>query len=50
MSDDEFVDAYKEEIPSEDAEAVDELPKDPAYREYLRGQVEAREKGQGGNY
>ncbi|MFG0935252.1 hypothetical protein ACF91D_31875, partial [Staphylococcus sp. 231237_7MaSpsaltlick] len=50
MSDDEFLDAYKEGMPSEDAEAVDELSKDPAYREYLRGQVEARANGQGGNY
>lgn len=50
MSDDEFLDAYKERMPSEDAEAVDELSKDPAYREYLRGQIEARENGQGGNY
>jgi len=50
MSDDEFLDAYKEGMPSQDAEAVDELSKDPAYREYLRGQVEARENGQGGNY
>lgn len=47
MSDDEFLDAYKEGMPSEDAEAVDELSKDPAYREYLRGQIEARENGQG---
>lgn len=50
MSDDEFLDAYKEGMPSEDAKAVDELSKDPAYREYLRGQIEARENGQGGNY
>lgn len=50
MSDDEFLDAYKEGMPSEDAEAVDELSKDSAYREYLRGQVEARANGQGGNY
>lgn len=47
MSDDEFLDAYKEGMPSEDAEAVDELSKDPAYREYLRRQIEARENGQG---
>lgn len=50
MADDEFLDAYKEGMPSEDAEAVDELSKDPAYKEYLRGQVEARENGQGRNY
>ncbi|MDK9848056.1 hypothetical protein [Staphylococcus equorum] len=45
MSDDEFLDAYKKGMPSEGAEAVDELSKDPTYREYLRGQIEAREKG-----
>lgn len=50
MSDDEFLDAYKEGMSSDDAKAVDDLAKDPAYREYLRGQVEARENGQGGNY
>ncbi|MBF7020832.1 hypothetical protein [Staphylococcus kloosii] len=50
MSDDEFLDAYKEGMSSEDAKAVDDLAKDPAYRDYLRGQVEARENGQGGNY
>lgn len=50
MSDDEFLDAYKEGMSSEDADAVDELSKDPAYKEYLRGQVEARANGQGGNY
>jgi len=50
MSDEEFIEAYKGGMPSEDAEAVDELSKDPAYRDYLRGQVEARENGQGGNY
>ncbi|PTE95492.1 hypothetical protein BUY36_13560, partial [Staphylococcus cohnii] len=50
MSDDEFLEAYKEGMSSEDADAVDELYKDPAYKEYLRGQVKARDKGQGGNY
>ncbi|MEY8621493.1 hypothetical protein AALJ42_10975 [Staphylococcus xylosus] len=50
MSDDEFLEAYKEGMSSEDADAVDELSKDPAYKEYLRGQVEARSNGQGGNY
>ena len=50
MSDDEFLEAYKEGMSSEDADAVDELSKDPAYKEYLRGQVEARANGQGGNY
>ncbi|QLK85231.1 hypothetical protein [Staphylococcus sp. 17KM0847] len=39
MSDDEFLEAYKEGMSSEDADAVDELSKDPAYKEYLRGQV-----------
>ena len=34
----------------DDAKAIDDLAKDPAYREYLRGQVEARENGQGGKY
>ncbi|PTF31439.1 hypothetical protein BUY21_12225, partial [Staphylococcus cohnii] len=50
MSDDDFLDAYKEGMSSEDADAVDELSKNPAYKEYLRGQVEARANGQGGNY
>ena len=50
MSDDEFLEAYKEGMSSEDADAVDELSKDPAYKEYLRGQVEAHSNGQGGNY
>lgn len=50
MSDDEFLDAYKEGMPSDEGETVDELAEDPNYIDYLRGQVEAREKGQGGTY
>lgn len=50
MNDDEFLNAYKEGMPSENAEVVDELANDPAYVAYLRGQIEARANGQGGTY
>lgn len=50
MSDDEFLEAYKAGMPSDEANTVDELAEDPAYIEYLRGQIEARENEQGGNY
>ncbi|MBZ8162525.1 hypothetical protein FOG31_10670 [Staphylococcus aureus] len=50
MSDEQFINAYKEGMTQDEANAVNELAKDPAYIDYLRGQVEARENGQGGNY
>ncbi|MBM6629269.1 hypothetical protein JTF04_06180 [Mammaliicoccus vitulinus] len=50
MSDDEFLEAYKKGMPSDEANSVDELADNPDYVEYLRGQIEARENGQGGNY
>lgn len=50
MSDDEFLEAYKAGMSSDEANTVDELAEDPAYIEYLRGQIEARENGQGGTY
>ena len=34
----------------DEANTVNEPAEDPAYIDYLRGQVEARENGQGGNY
>lgn len=50
MSDDEFLDAYKEGM-SEEAAAVDSRAEGSGdYIGYLRGQVEARGNGQGGNY
>jgi len=50
MSNDEFLDAYKEGIPSDKPETVDELAENLNYIDYLRGQVESRRKGQGGTY
>ena len=51
MSDDEFLAAYKEGMTKEEAAAVDEAASGPGdYVGFLRGQVEARDKGQGGNY
>ena len=50
MSADEFLDAYKEGM-SEEAAAVDSRAEGSGdYIGYLRGQVEARANGQGGNY
>ena len=51
MSDDEFLDAYKEGMGEEEAAAVDSRVEGSGdYIGYLRGQVEARTNGQGGNY
>lgn len=51
MSDDEFLDAYKEGMSEEEAASVDEAADGSGdYVGYLRGQVEARANGQGGNY
>lgn len=50
MSDEQFINAYKEGMTQDETNAVNELAEDPAYIDYLRGQVEARENGQGGNY
>ncbi|SCS78503.1 hypothetical protein [Staphylococcus caeli] len=51
MSDDEFLDAYKEGMSEEEAAAVDSRAEGSGdYVGYLRGQVEARSNGQGGNY
>lgn len=51
MSDDEFLDAYKEGMSEEEAAAVDSRAEGSGdYIGYLRGQVEARGNGQGGNY
>jgi len=51
MSDDEFIDAYKEGMTEDQAAAVDEAAEGSGdYIGFLRGQVEARANGQGGNY
>lgn len=51
MSDDEFLDAYKEGMSEEEAAAVDSRAEGSGdYIGYLRGQVEALANGQGGNY
>lgn len=51
MSDDEFLDAYKEGMSEEEAAAVDSRAEGSGdYIGYLRGQVDARANGQGGNY
>lgn len=51
MSDDEFLDAYKEGMSEEEVAAVDSRAEGSGdYIGYLRGQVEARANGQGGNY
>ncbi|MGW7905337.1 hypothetical protein ACWEYS_07150 [Staphylococcus xylosus] len=51
MSDDEFLDAYKEGMSEDEAAAVDEAAEGSGdYVGFLRGQVEARANGQGGNY
>ncbi|MBF7019879.1 hypothetical protein ISO99_08155 [Staphylococcus sp. 18_1_E_LY] len=51
MSDDEFLEAYKEGMSEEEAAAVDSRAEGSGdYIDYLRGQVEARANGQGGNY
>lgn len=51
MTDDEFLAAYKEGMTDDEAAAVDEAAEGPGdYIGFLRGQVEARENGQGGNY
>ncbi|WP_210142161.1 hypothetical protein [Staphylococcus sp. GDY8P57P] len=51
MSDDEFIDAYKEGMTEDQAAAVDEAAERSGdYIGFLRGQVEARANGQGGNY
>ena len=51
MSDDEFLDAYKEGMSEEEVAAVDSRAEGSGdYIGYLRGQVEARANGQGGTY
>lgn len=51
MSDDEFLEAYKEGMTEEEAAAVDSRAEGPGdYIGFLRGQVEARANGQGANY
>ncbi|PTE70856.1 hypothetical protein [Staphylococcus devriesei] len=51
MTDDEFLNAYKEGMSSDEAAAVDSNTADSKeYINFLRGQVEAREHGQGGTY
>lgn len=51
MSDDEFLNAYKEGMTEDQAAAVDEAAEGSGdYIGFLRGQVEARANGQGGNY
>ncbi|PTE32689.1 hypothetical protein BUY94_09800 [Mammaliicoccus fleurettii] len=50
MSDDEFLETYKAGMSADEANTVDELAENPAYIEYLRGQIEAIENGQGGTY
>lgn len=51
MTDDQFLAAYKEGMTKDEAAFVDENAKRSAdYINFLRGQVEARAHGQGGNY
>ncbi|SUM30910.1 Uncharacterised protein [Staphylococcus gallinarum] len=51
MTDDEFLAAYKEGMTEDQAAAVDEATEGSEdYVDFLRGQVEARANGQGGNY
>ncbi|KKB25551.1 hypothetical protein I6J04_06220 [Staphylococcus carnosus] len=51
MTDDEFLEAYKEGMTEDQAAAVDEAAEESGdYIGFLRGQVEARANGQGGNY
>ncbi|MEX5652336.1 MULTISPECIES: hypothetical protein [unclassified Staphylococcus] len=45
MSDDDFLDTYKERMSEEETIAVDELYKGSAYKKYLRRQVEVNEVG-----
>lgn len=51
MSDDEFLDAYTEGMSDDEAATIHESAQESnEYMKFLRGQVEARAKGQGGNY
>lgn len=50
MSDDEFLEVYKEGMSADEANKVDELADNPEYIDYLRGQVEARQNGESDNY
>ena len=51
MSDDEFLDAYTEGMSDDEAATIHENAQESnEYMKFLRGQVEARAKGQGGNY
>lgn len=51
MNSEEFLSKYTEGMDSEEAETVRDMAQDdPGYEDFLRGQVEARQNGQGGNY
>ncbi|MEB7051337.1 hypothetical protein [Mammaliicoccus sciuri] len=51
MDSEEFLSKYTEGMDSEEAETVRDMAQDdPGYEDFLRGQVEARQNGQGGNY
>ncbi|UTI88093.1 hypothetical protein NIT62_04215 [Mammaliicoccus sciuri] len=51
MDSEEFMSKYTEGMDSEEAETVRDMAQDdPGYEDFLRGQVEARQNGQGGNY
>ncbi|WP_217972114.1 hypothetical protein [Staphylococcus xylosus] len=51
MDSEEFISKYTEGMDEEEAQSVKDMAKDDSrYEEFLRGQVEARTNGQGGNY
>lgn len=51
MDSEEFISKYTEGMDEEEAQSVKDMAKgDSGYEDFLRGQVEARQKGQGGNY
>lgn len=51
MDSEGFMSKYTEGMDSEEAETVRDMAQDdPGYEDFLRGQVEARQNGQGGNY
>lgn len=51
MDSEEFISKYTEGMDEEEAQTVKDMAEeDSGYEDFLRGQVEARQNGQGGNY
>ncbi|MBL0377878.1 MULTISPECIES: hypothetical protein [unclassified Staphylococcus] len=51
MDSEEFISKYTQGMDEDEAQTVKDMAEeDSGYEDFLRGQVEARQKGQGGNY